>query len=311
MGLGEGIEGLQRKAQRLADVADRALRPVADDHAGEGRAVAAVLRVQVLQHLFAPLVLEIDVDVRRFVAFLRDEALEQHAHPRRVDLGHADAVADDAVRRAAAALAEDVARAREGHDVGDGQEVVLVLEVADQFQLVLDLRLHLGRHAAGPAAPGAFVGDAPKVGRGRLARRHHLVRVSIAQLVEAEDAAGGHVQGLGEQFRGVGLRQAQPGAQVPLGVGLQVEPALGQRFADTRGGQHVLQRLARAHMEVHVAGRHQRDRAGAADLAQPVQPHLVGQQAQQVDAEPAAANELVQQPLGDGGELRRLAHALG
>ena len=79
---------------------------------------------------------------------LRDEALEQHAHARRIDLGDADAETHDRVRRAAAALAEDVLRLREAHDVGDGQEVVLVLQFADQLELVLDLRL-----APWPACP--------------------------------------------------------------------------------------------------------------------------------------------------------------
>ena len=40
-------------------------------------AVAAVFLVDVLDHLLAPLVLEIDVDVGRLVALLGDEALEQ------------------------------------------------------------------------------------------------------------------------------------------------------------------------------------------------------------------------------------------
>ena len=45
---------------------------------GERGAIAAVLAVDVLDHLLAPLVLEVDVDVRRLVALLADEALEQH-----------------------------------------------------------------------------------------------------------------------------------------------------------------------------------------------------------------------------------------
>ena len=40
-------------------------------------AVAAVFLVDVLDHLLAPLVLEIDVDVGRLVALGADEALEQ------------------------------------------------------------------------------------------------------------------------------------------------------------------------------------------------------------------------------------------
>ena len=49
---------------------------------------------------------------------------------------------------------------------------------------------------------------------------------------------------------------------MPLGVGLQVESALGQWLADARGRQHILQWLARAHMEVNVAGGDQRYRTG-------------------------------------------------
>ena len=45
-------------------------------------AVAAVAGVDILDHLLAPLVLEIDVDVGRLVALRRDEALEQE-----IDLG--------------------------------------------------------------------------------------------------------------------------------------------------------------------------------------------------------------------------------
>ena len=79
------------EAERLADVAHRALRAVGDDGGGERGAVAAVLRVEVLDHLLAPLVLEVDVDVGRLVALARDEALEQHRHARRIDLGDAEA----------------------------------------------------------------------------------------------------------------------------------------------------------------------------------------------------------------------------
>ena len=47
---------------------------------------------------------------------------------------------------------------------------------------------------------------------------------------------------------------ARARAQVPLGVGLSAQPAFGDRRAEADRGQHVLQRLARAHVHVHVAG---------------------------------------------------------
>ena len=55
----------------------RHLRAVADDGRGHSRMVAAILVVDVLDHLLAALVLEVDVDVRRLVALGADEALEQ------------------------------------------------------------------------------------------------------------------------------------------------------------------------------------------------------------------------------------------
>jgi hypothetical protein len=55
-------------AQRAAHVAQRAAGAVADHHGGQRGALAAVLGVDVLDHLLAPLVLEVDVDVGRLVA---------------------------------------------------------------------------------------------------------------------------------------------------------------------------------------------------------------------------------------------------
>ena len=68
------------------------------------------LPIDVLDHLLAPLVLEIDVDVGRLVALRRDEALEQEVDAVGVDRGDAEAVADRGIGRRAAALAEDVLR---------------------------------------------------------------------------------------------------------------------------------------------------------------------------------------------------------
>ena len=49
------------------------------------------LAVDVLDDLFAPLVLEVDVDVGRLAPLAADEALEQQVHARRIDLGDAEA----------------------------------------------------------------------------------------------------------------------------------------------------------------------------------------------------------------------------
>ena len=106
---GERGDDIARQAERLADLADRAARAIADHGRGEAGAVAAVFLVDVLDDLLAPLMLEIDVDVGRLAARGADEALEQHVDAGRVDRGDAEAVADDRIGRRAAALAQDAA----------------------------------------------------------------------------------------------------------------------------------------------------------------------------------------------------------
>ena len=106
-----------RKAEDLADLADRGAAAIADDGAGDAGVVASVVLVDVLDHLLAPLVLEIDIDVGRLAAIRGDEALEQQAAFARIDLGDAQAVADRRVRRRAAALAKNVLAAGVSDDV--------------------------------------------------------------------------------------------------------------------------------------------------------------------------------------------------
>ena len=125
---------------------------VADHRGGEPGAVAAVFLVDVLDHLLAPLVLEIDVDVGRLAARGADKALEQHVDAGRVDRGDAEAVAHHRIGRRAAPLAQDAAAARERDDVVHGQEIAGEIELLDQRQLVLDQAADMLGMLAGSAA---------------------------------------------------------------------------------------------------------------------------------------------------------------
>ena len=118
------------RPMRLADLADGAAGAVADDGGADRRPLAAVAVVEVLDHLLAALVLEVDVDVGRLAPAGRDEALEQQVVLGRVDRGDAEHVADRRVGRRAAALAEDAAVPREADDLVHGQEVGRVAELA-------------------------------------------------------------------------------------------------------------------------------------------------------------------------------------
>jgi hypothetical protein len=155
---GQRGHGVGREPHGLAGLADRAAAAVADHRGRQPGPVAAVLLVDVLDHLLAALVLEVDVDVGRLVPLGADEALEQQVDPRRVDRGDAETVADRRIGRRTAPLAEDAALAGETHQVLHGQEIGRVAQLADQPELVLERRLDVFGQAPGiafaPARPG-------------------------------------------------------------------------------------------------------------------------------------------------------------
>ena len=231
-----------RQAQRLTDLAHRAARAVADDGGRQAGAVTAVFLVNVLDHLLAALVLEVDVDVGRLVALGRDEALEQQIDAVGIDGGDAEAIADRRIGGRAAALAEDAARPREADDVVDGKKVGRVAELGDQFELARHQPAHAFGEAIGVAPGGALPAQAFELGLWRAPTGHHFVGVVVAQFLEAEGGLGGD---LAAPFQGLGVVGKEPRhlgrrLEVALGVGLQAPARLvdGAVLADT--GQHIL-----------------------------------------------------------------------
>jgi hypothetical protein len=211
------------------------------------RALAAVLAVDVLDHLLAPLVLEVHVDVGRLVALPGHEALEQHLELVGAHGGDAEAVADDGVGRRAAALAEDAVAARVIDHVVHGEEEGFVAQLGDDGQLLLQQRAHLAGNAAGPVPRRALPGELRQPGGGRLAPGHQLARILVAQFLQREGAAVGNGHGRGQQLRRIQPRQLGAVAQVPL----------RQAVADR--GEHVLQLAPPRVVHVHVAGGHRLD----------------------------------------------------
>ncbi len=274
---GQGGGHVLGQAQRLAHVADRRTRAIADLGGADGGAVAAVTFIDVLDHLLAPLVLEVDVDVGRLAPLLRKEALEQHVLLGRVDRGDAQAEAHHRIGRRAAPLTEDALAARPGDDVVHGQEVVLVLHMADQLELLAEGLDHRPRDVAAPDPPGAGHGQIAQVLRGRLAGRDRLVGVLVAQGVETE---GGGLDDLARALQGVLVALEQPrhlraDLQMPFGVGLQPIAGFVDGHAMAHAGQHVLQPAPFGDVvEGAVAGDHGRARPPA-EFVQGVEPRLV------------------------------------
>jgi hypothetical protein len=99
----------------------------------------AVLLVHVLNDLFTPPGLNVDVDVRRSVPGRGQEPLEEQAQIDGVDVGDAEGVTDGRVGRRAPALAVDVEAAADLGDVPHDQEVAGEPQAADDLELVLNL----------------------------------------------------------------------------------------------------------------------------------------------------------------------------
>ena len=254
--LGQRRDRIAREAHRLPDLADRGTRAVADHGRGEAGAVAPVFPVDVLDHLLAPLMLEVDVDVGRLVAGGADEALEQEIAPRRIDGGDAEAIADGRVGGGAAPLAEDVLRAGEADDVLDGEEIGRIAEPGDEGKLVVECRRDLLRHALGIAPVGAEAGEPLQLLLCRAAVAGRLVGIFEAELVEAEAAGLGDRDRAGDRFGMVAeeTRHLRRRLQMPLGVGGEAKARLvdGAMLADA--GEHVLQGSPRRIVHVHVVG---------------------------------------------------------
>ena len=76
-GFGQVIDEYRIQPQRLAHVAHGAAGAVGDNGGGQGGALAGILVVDVLDDLFAALVLEIHIDIRWLVALSGNKALKQ------------------------------------------------------------------------------------------------------------------------------------------------------------------------------------------------------------------------------------------
>ena len=179
--LRRAVDLLGRETEGLAHVAQRALRPVADHRGCKRGAAARVLAVHVLDHLLAPLVLEVDVDVRRLVALLRHEALEQHVHPRRIDFGDAERIAHHRIGGRSPALAENAVLPGVAHHIVHRQEERLVAQLGDQGELVPDQLGDLRRHAGRKPLAQPFRGEPAQPARRRFSFRHQFFRVFISQ----------------------------------------------------------------------------------------------------------------------------------
>ena len=257
---GQRTDGVFAQAEGLADLADRRTAAVADDGRRDTGALAAVFAVDILDHLLAPLVFEIDVDVGRLAPLRRDEALEQEVGAVGIDLGDAEAEADRGIGGRAAALAEDALAAREAHDVVDGEEVGRVGKLRDQRQFVFDVGAHLGRQAVRIARGGALVSKM----RQRVLRVGKtvdaLIGIFVAQLIERKGERFTQARRFLDRLRRVAEqpRHFVRGFKMALGIGGELAAGAVDGGFLTDAGEYVSEHPPVGMVIEHVVDRDQR-----------------------------------------------------
>ena len=273
----DGIDRVVRQAEHLGGLAQGAARTVGDHIGGQAGVVAAIFGIDVLHYLFAPLVLEIDIDVGWLVTLGGKEAAEDEVDLFRVHLGDAQAEAHHRIGRRAPALAEDL-KLLPGmpDDVVHGEEIRSVALLRDQGEFRHELGLDLFRNSVLEPRLRPCPGQAFQ----RLLRGFGadlLGRIIVFELIEAEVDAGGEPLGLGDRLR---VLAEQPQhfrrrLEVPLGIGL--EPPAGRLDAHVLAdaGDDVLQHAApRLVIEHIVAGEHRH--AGAmGEVGEAIEPFPV------------------------------------
>ena len=294
---GQRVDLGDAKPERPPGITQRALGPVGNYRGRQRRPLATVFGVNVLNHFLAPLMLEIDVDIRRLATLFRDKTLEEQGRACRVNLGHAEGITDRRIGRRSAPLTENVLAAGKTDDVVDSQKIGFVAHLADQLQFVLYALTDAGWHRLRIAPAQTTLGFGAQPGSRRFTRRGNFFRIFVAQLIKRKIAQGGNLQGFGQHFRRIKARQAQPAAQMPLAIGKQRIARLKDRGFQTQGSHHILQRAPGAHMHMDIAGSHQRQGAGLTERLQGLQLVSIIGAGMQFNGNPDPTGKTCRQPL--------------
>ena len=178
-------EGEIQHTRHVAHHGLRLHRPERDDL---GHILAPVLLGDVVDHLSAPVLAEVDVDVRRADAFFVQEPLEDQTVLHRIDVGDLERVGHKASRgRTAAGADRDPAILREADEVADDQEVGREADAMDDADLASESRLVIGQRNLEPPRRRErlqhfeplgepLAGHLLEEGLGGVARRHVELR---------------------------------------------------------------------------------------------------------------------------------------
>ena len=278
-GLRDPVDLAVAVTQDAPDVADGGPSEHRAERDDLGDVVLAVLAPDVRDHLVAPPVLEVDVDVGHRHPVRVEEPLERELVEDRVDRGDPERVGHDAAGRRATTRRLDALLAGEADEVRDDEEVAGVPHRGDDAELVIEPRLELRRDGAVPASEaGLALRAQPRLDG--LAVGHREVR--DAQLSERQGQVGhlGDPPGRQDRIVLVGKEVGHLGGRLDVElVGLELEPARRvEVVAGADAEQHVVRVGLLGSDVVQVVGDDQWQPRVAGQLQQlAVQPGLLGQ----------------------------------
>ena len=280
---GQRADRIFGQSEDLADLADGGAAAIGDDGRGNAGMAATVVLVNVLDHLLAPLMLEIDVDVGWLAAVRGDETFEQEAALARVDVGDAQAVADRRVGRGAAALTQDVLAPRVTDDVMDGEKIRRVIELGDERQFMIERLADIVRNALGIARGRALLG--------RREARAHFLGIFITQLIQREGQCRIERRCFFDRSRRIAEEARHLGGRLEIALGIDGKAASRgvDRQVLANAGEHVLQFPPVGMVIEHVVDGDERHAGLAGDRGAPGEPRAVIAAIEHVGGEPHAA----------------------
>ena len=303
-----------RHLQHPADVAQHAARlqrPKRDDLR---HALAAVTLLHVLDDLVAPLLTEVDVEVRHGDALGIEEALEDQPEADRIEIGDGQRVGDQRPgARAAAGADRNSLRLGPLDEIGDDQKVTGVFHADDDAELVLQpllifvlgvgMRRTMTLEPRGkPAAGGAAqLFSLLPLARGIVATFGCKPRQDRRLRARAERAALGDLDGGGKRLRQVGEQRRHFGAALEAMLGGELPAlAVGDELAFGDAQQRIVRLVILARGKERLVGCDQRNPVRVGEVDQRRLRRALGRQAVtlQFDIKPVAKQLLQRRAAG-------------
>ncbi len=151
--LGELVDLSERHFEHPADIAHDAPREERTEGDDLRHPVLAVAVAHIGDHLVAPLLAEIDVEIRHRHPFGIEEALEQEAEAQGIEIGDGQRPGDERARARAAPRADrNPLRLRPLDEIGDDEEIAGESHIDDDVELEGEARLVVFLRASGRVA---------------------------------------------------------------------------------------------------------------------------------------------------------------